>query len=169
MSCPASPPGPLQGCPRRRPGSIGWLLAALVATGCLPSAGEEVDSGPTPSGSCYYRELPRPEGDPAVVGTTAYASHNEGSPCSSSRGPDLRFLWRPDTTDSYRISTEGSSFDTVLYVYEGCNGPVMGCNDDSVDRTSTVVVSAEAGQTYVIVVDGYDRPDAGNFELSVTR
>lgn len=104
-----------------------------------------------------------------MVGTTDFATNDDSAPCTRSPGKDLRYLWRPDETATYRISTAGSSFDTVLFVLEGCEGPVVGCNDDAGDLTSKVEVSAVAGRSYVIVVDGYERLDSGDFRLSVVR
>lgn len=144
-------------------------LPALAA-GCLPSTdkgGDTFSIGEQPG--CAHRELPRAEGEPAVVGTTSFATHDDIAPCARSVGRDLRYLWRPDTTARYRIHTAGSRFDTVLFVMEGCDGPVVACNDDTNDLTSTVTVSASAGRSYVIVVDGYERSDFGDFQLSVAR
>lgn len=149
------------------------LLSCLLLAGsasCIPDAGEAVDtytSGEQPG--CAHRELPRGEGDPAVVGTTAFATNDDVAPCARSLGKDLRYLWRPEESDDYRISTSGSSFDTVLVVLDGCDGDVIACNDDGGDLTSQVVVSAVARQSYVIIVDGYERGESGDFRLSVTR
>ena len=144
------------------------LLAGSV--GCHPKEGEAVDthtSGEQPG--CAHRELPRGEGDPAVVGTTKFATNDDIAPCARSLGKDLRYLWRPEETDDYRISTEGSSFDTVLTVLDGCDGAVIACNDDARDLTSLVMVSAVARESYVIIVDGFERRESGHFRLSVTH
>jgi len=79
-----------------------------------------------------------------------------GSPASHS----LWWEWVAPTSGIYRIQTAGSSFDTVLGVFQGSNiqfaiGVVA--NDDSPDRapSSRVKLNARAGTRYLIAVDGY--------------
>ena len=69
-----------------------------------------------------------------------------------------------------------TSYDTVLYVRNpGCSGPDLACNDDtpgcgtagSSYHGSRLVLPVLAGQTYVIVVDGYNGR-SGTFTLNVS-
>jgi len=82
---------------------------------------------------------------------------------------DVLLVMVPEDTD-LRASTEGTDYDTVLYVLENCDpGAVVGCNDDvpSGLLTSSVSWRARAGVPYYVVVDGYG-DSSGEFTLSVT-
>ena len=69
----------------------------------------------------------------------------------------VHHLWTAPSAGTWSISSDGSYLDTALYVLDGgCGGPVLGCNDDH-DETSTSQVQLElqAGQTVVIGVAEY--------------
>lgn len=70
----------------------------------------------------------------------------------------------------YTFSTEGSGFDTVLYVLDGssCGGAELGCNDDGApEATSALSIILEEDQSVVLVVDAYSAGDSGNVTLDV--
>jgi len=144
------------------------LLLGALASACGPKDSTvDWDGELEDADACFHREIPQATGEPAVVGTTEFASADERAPCAPAAGPDLRYLWRPDETRSYRIHTNGTGFDTVLTVYRGCNRQRVACNDDHHDLQSQVVIEAEAFVDYVIVVDGYERRDSGPFQLTI--
>jgi hypothetical protein len=69
---------------------------------------------------------------------------------------------------SYRFSTAGSSFDTVLAIFDSCDGPAIMCNDDtSLELQSELIVDLQGGDKLLVVVDGHDPNDFGPFVLSV--
>ena len=108
----------------------------------------------------------------AVSGTTLGASNlMGGASCGGlggSKAPDATFLFTAPSTSSYIIDTAGSSFDTVLFVRDvTCTGPELACNDDSFGtRQSQVAVPMVAGESVVIVVDGYSTA-SGTFNLHI--
>src|SRR5207244_13019571 len=69
----------------------------------------------------------------------------------------------------------GTTLDTVLYMRTGTcsSGAEVGCNDDAcpnatgANRASVLTATVTAGQTYFIVVDGYNGA-AGSFTLTIT-
>lgn len=68
------------------------------------------------------------------------------------------------------FDTLSSSLDTVLYVWAGCSGPELVCNDDfglgaDMSSSSYVGLPLTAGQQVVIVVDSYST--AGAFTLRI--
>jgi hypothetical protein len=83
--------------------------------------------------------------------------------------PDATFLFTAPSTNLYTIDTFGSAFDTVLYVRDAaCDGAELACNDDSLGtRQSQVTEPLTAGQSIVIVVDGYSTA-SGAFRLNVS-
>jgi hypothetical protein len=69
------------------------------------------------------------------------------------------------------ISTLGSTFDTVVVVYEGTTGPTV-CNDDADGRTSRLTINSKAGVPYYVQVGGCSGStacgaDSGDIWLSV--
>ncbi len=105
------------------------------------------------------------------TGATSGASLMAGS-CGSgtSFSPEAVYEWTPAQTGLAEITTCGgtTNFDTVLYVQSTCGGSQIACNDDSCGLASRIVLSVTAGQTYTIVVDGYNG-GSGNYTLSVTE
>jgi hypothetical protein len=68
-----------------------------------------------------------------------------------------------------RLSTETSSFDTVLHVHRDMcrNRAELYCDDDSVGATSMLDLTLDAG-TYYAIVDGWGTGSAGEYLLNVT-
>ncbi len=66
------------------------------------------------------------------------------------------FKWTAPTSGKATFSTVGSDFDTVLGVYRYDTLAEVAFNDDSDDRTSSCSFLVQAGQTYYVVVAGYD-------------
>lgn len=94
-----------------------------------------------------------------------------GATCGSGAGsPDATFSLTLSERKRVQLSTEGSSFDTVISLHEGaCDGlSEIECNDDngSGGVWSLVDTELDAG-TYLIVVDGWGGSSAGDYELEV--
>lgn len=101
-----------------------------------------------------------------------------GSCALSNPAPEKVFSWTAPRTGVAVLDTCGgtTSYDTVLYVRNGtCGGNEATCVDDTTNCTtsepsyvhgSSLTITVTAGETYVIVVDGYsDRK--GDFSLHV--
>ena len=84
------------------------------------------------------------ETEPAVAGLNGSAS--------------LWWEWTPTQSATVRISTAGSSFDTLLGVFSGSTldglAPVAANDDDAGLPTSRLEFAAEAGRSYQIIVAG---------------
>lgn len=85
---------------------------------------------------------------------------NEPYHAGDAGGRSVWWSWTAPRTGSYEITTAGSDFDTVLGVYVGntlSSLSGVNANDDSpnVSPQSAVFISANAGTTYQIAVDGY--------------
>lgn len=86
---------------------------------------------------------------------------------------DLYAVWykyAPLAAGQILITTDNSTFDTVLSVYEGCGGAELACNDDySFDNPwSQVVMNVVRGKTYYIRVAGFNG-EVGDYDLLITR
>jgi thiol-disulfide isomerase/thioredoxin len=85
-------------------------------------------------------------------------------------GHSVWWTWTADASGTVRISTAGSTFDTLLAVYFGSAldalTPIASNDDVGDDSTSTVLFRAIAGETYQIAVDGFQSA-IGTIQLSV--
>jgi len=76
--------------------------------------------------------------------------------------PNIWYCYTASCTGDITISLAGSSFDTMLAVYDGCDcylteDDLIECNDDSgYDTTSEITFAAIAGRRYLIEIGGFD-------------
>jgi hypothetical protein len=104
-----------------------------------------------------------------VAGITAGASAVEGA-CGGDAAPELVFSHVAAQAGPICFDSDGSDFDTVMYVRDGdCDGAELACNDDrpGLGLTSELTIEAQANQTLIVVVDGYrDRSGAVSLTAS---
>jgi len=101
-------------------------------------------------------------GDPATLTTTNVGAGKEpGEPnhADNAGGASVWFQWTAPASSSYRISTAGSSIDTLLGVYTGSavgSLSLLASNDNESGSliTSALNFNAIAGTVYRIAVDG---------------
>ena len=157
---------PVQPAATTTPLSTVTATAAPLPTATASPTACDVATGVPPQGGTFS-------------GITTGGSTLRGSCGISDKGPEAVFAWTPAASGPATIATCGSStlYDTVLYVRSGtCGGPELGCNDDSNGCTtgepsdyhaSRLTPTVTGGQTYFIVVDGYNGA-AGPFSLTIT-
>jgi hypothetical protein len=114
------------------------------------------------TGASLLDGLPSP-----ISGSNAYATREDGEPDHAlfAGGASIWYAWMPSFTGTAFVSTEGSSFDTLVGVYTGSSVSsltALAANDDATTAvlSSKACFPAAAGTTYRIAVDGY----AGWFE-----
>ena len=96
-----------------------------------------------------------------VAGSNLRASKEPGENdhAGEKGGRSVWYRWTAPGAGQWTIGTRGSTFDTLLAVYQGnalTNLTLVASNDDAdIDVTSKVRFRAEAGQDYRIAVDGY--------------
>ena len=107
-----------------------------------------------------------------ATGTNAGADYQSGEPLPSFRSGaknTVWWRWTAPATATFRFSTEGTSFDTVMGVYSGYTVSTLSAraeNDDSgTTRASVCSFSATAGTTYYVAVAGYNEAE-GAIKLS---
>lgn len=101
--------------------------------------------------------------------TLGRANDNTGS-CGGEAAPDHAFVFTASEDGLYTFDTNGSDFDTVLYVLDGveCGAPELACDDDGGDSVqSEVSVVLDEGQSVTVVVDGYNA-NSGTFVLGTS-
>jgi len=93
------------------------------------------------------------------AGDTVAATHRLTPSCAPGGGtaPDRQYAWTAPADGTYRFTTEGSAYDTVLSVQATCDGGELACNDDTASGTSWSSLSVDlvSGQTVIVNVDGY--------------
>lgn len=116
--------------------------------------------------SCVDENLGTVLGNDVAMGSTVGQGNDFTPGCVMSNAPDVQYVWTALVAGTYTFDTVGSSFDTVLYVREDCVGPELACNDDTVMTQSEITVDLAAGQSVMIVVDGWNNA-SGNFTLNI--
>jgi hypothetical protein len=90
--------------------------------------------------------------------------------CAGTGGSEVVFSWTAAEDGQYTFDTFGSSYDTVLTLYEGqaCT-PELLCNDDAGrSAQSRLSVAATAGDTFTIAIDGFSYDAVGDYQLTIT-
>jgi hypothetical protein len=89
--------------------------------------------------------------------------------CMSS--PNIWYCYTATCTGAVTVSLCGSSYDTMLAVYDGCTcnplGTELGCNDNYCGLQSEISFAATAGNEYLIEVGGWST-DTGEGLLSIS-
>ena len=94
------------------------------------------------------------------AGTNVGATLETGEPNHAGvpQGASVWWRWTATRSGPVRITTQGSSFDTVLAIYTGASVGALTAvtyNDDTAGRESDVQFFASAGTDYAIAVSGY--------------
>lgn len=138
-------------------GGVGDLTLLVEAVGGMPGCGTQLPS-----------DLPV-----VVQGTTSGAGNQYDGSCMVNPANEVEYWWTPPETGTYLFSTDGSAYDTMMYIRNGgCDGTELGCSDDTFDGQnvylySTLELELMAGQTVSIFVDGYS--SSGSYQLSITQ
>lgn len=101
----------------------------------------------------------------SIAGTTVTASRETGEPPHGGRdaSASIWYRWTAPASGTLRVTTQGSSFDTLLGAYTGSSvsslNPLADNDDHAYPRArwSSVEFAVTAGSTYFIAVDGFGR------------
>jgi hypothetical protein len=101
---------------------------------------------------------------------TTEATFDGPGACMTS--PNIWYCYTATCTGTATISLCGSSYDTKLGIYEGCqcnatSSRLIECNDDYCGRSSQITLDVTAGSQYLIEVGGY-RQQTGQGVLSIS-
>ena len=128
-----------------------------------------------PNGTCA-NPFTLPAAGGAFSRTTTGGSQQSGTCAASGSAPEVVYRWIPGKSGAARLETcgTGTNYDTVLYLRSSTcdSGPEVACNDDTCPVAvndhwgSRIAPTVTAGQTYYVVVDGYNGR-SGTFRLSV--
>jgi len=118
------------------------LLALLAGWGICPPTNDQLADAPSVGNGIH------------AFDTTAATT--DGPPDCADLQADIWFCYTATCSGSVTASLCGSSFDTVIAVYQGCDpfGTLIACNDDQCGEASEVSFAASLGQSYLIRVGG---------------
>jgi hypothetical protein len=111
----------------------------------------------------------------ATVGSNAFNSSFAGTEGTAScgfggdpGGSDVFFTFTAPSADTWRFATCGSSFDTIVSVFDACGGTELACNDDACGLQSAAVVALTAGQVVRVRIAGFaGASGAGTLDIAV--
>ncbi len=106
-----------------------------------------------------------------TMGTTVGQGNDRNDSCTGSSSPDYVLQYVTPTDGQITIDTIGSSFDTVLHVYDGCDpAALLACADGVPGGSivpSQVSFVVDEGTPLIIFVDGWFG-SSGSFTLNLT-
>lgn len=121
---------------------------------------------PPPPGMCPDQDLGNTVPQ-SVMGDNTGLGDDWNASCAPN-GEDATYQFTAPAAGNYQFDTAGSPGDTVLAILDDCAGPEVDCNDDTVGLTSEVTLMMAAGQTVIIVVEGYNG-EMGPFTLNISQ
>jgi len=143
-----------------------------VAAGAIQLTVAPISGGATaPASDAFARRSALPAAGGTVEGSNVGATRESGEPAHarSAAARSVWWSWTPSRSGLANLTTNGSSFDTVLGVYLGTDVTALtevASNDDhGSSTTSSVSFRVTAGLTYQIAVDGYNEA-AGTVRLT---
>lgn len=103
-------------------------------------------------------------------GNTCSFAENYSPNCGFAGGaPDVVYSYTPTSNVVVDIQLCGSSYDTELYVFQNNAATQIACNDDYCGLSSALLnVPMSVGNTYYIVVDGYNT-SCGTYVIDITE
>ena len=112
--------------------------------------------------------------DPGIYqGFNVRAPNSEEGSCPLGEGGrEVVYRFEPVVAGPYCLNTEGSDYDTVLYVRSSCEEAEteIACDDDSaLGVASELELLTEPGGVYYVFVDAYDSFDEGRYQLRVSE
>ncbi len=108
-------------------------------------------------------------GTPAATGSTVGGDDDLTISCALGGGADTVATFTAPASATYVFNTENSAYDTALALFDSCGaGTELACNDDTVGTTSEVTLAMTAGQTVLVVIDGF-LGATGAFDLNIIQ
>jgi subtilisin family serine protease len=137
-------------------------IRVVTPSGAATSAAFTVVGGPPNDSFAASILLSGSSGSATGSNVGASREVNEPSHANNAGGRSIWYRWQAPATGPWSFNTIGSTFDTLLAVYQGdALGTLLelAANDDTAGGTnSSLVFTAQASMTYRIAVDGFN-PD----------
>lgn len=148
-------------------------LSAVQAV--LPDEAAGAPSNDLFANATIVSSLPYRRNQEVFQATTTGTDPSGATLCNvATRSDTVWYRYTPGASQTVSVSTEGSTYDTVIGVYTGTEGALtqVGCSDD-VDaihaiRTSALNFSATGGVTYRIMIAKYGTASTGTSVLRLS-
>jgi hypothetical protein len=128
-----------------------------LSPGIHPHSGGENLATATPISALPYTD----------AGNTCASLDDYTGACFTPGGPDVVYVYTPQTDECVHVSLCGSTYDTAMIIAEDTSGNIIACNDDFCGSASDLSnVPLRAGHAYYIIVDGFS-VSCGNYLLAV--
>lgn len=110
-------------------------------------------------------------GDAVFIGDNVRAGNDrpfDESSCHSN-GPDRSHTWIAPSAGEWVMDTLGSDFPARLGVYADCDSDIaLACSENRPIRDpASLTLTLEAGQSVVVVVDGFNGTLVGNYVVNI--
>lgn len=150
------------------------VLTLIAVTAMLMGAGSVLAG---PPGSTSASAIPLSTSVTRDFRATGGYKGTVSGGCTSPDSHVVWFTWQATSTTLFFVSTFGSSYDTVVFVYDSLMNEI-GCNDDydfgtdcpagtATNHCSRVFFSATSGLTYYIAVAAFDSTKGGKGAVRV--
>ena len=135
--------------------------------GCLDNC-SDFDTSPCVT-SCVEEDIGGAVGPAVTSGNTMGDDNDLDASCGGAGGNDHVISFTAPEANTFTFDTFGSDYDSKLSLYGDCDqGSELACNDDAGGTAQSVVVlDMSAGQTVLIVVDGFNGA-IGNWILNIS-
>lgn len=105
----------------------------------------------------------------SVVVTTDTGADTIALSCGSEGSPERFLAWKAPVSDYFIFDTAGSAFDTVLGLFDECEGTELECNNNVGEGTSSeIVIKLAKDRELLIAADGF-AGDQGEGVVNVER
>jgi hypothetical protein len=139
-------------------------FAAVVVASLVLAVGPAALAAPSNDAFASAQAISGESGNTGTNNQGATKESGEPNHAGNAGGASVWFQWTAPSSKLFTFTTAGSSFNTLLGIYQGTSVSSLtevASNDDRVtcsncyDQSSTVRFLATAGQVYDIAVDGY--------------
>jgi hypothetical protein len=152
-------------------GRLGFDPLESAGGSTSEDARQAIGDGSTQIARCADTDLGSAVGAGVAQGTLVAGDGDDFKGCAGSSSPDRAFAWTAPATASFTFSicNSASGWDSVLEVFDptACSGKALACRDDTCGSHEAITRNLMAGQTIVIVVDGW--LDRGAYVLDVQQ
>ncbi|MCX4245515.1 hypothetical protein [Paraliomyxa miuraensis] len=116
--------------------------------------------------ACADEDIGSTTGAAVTSGNTGGDDNDLDGSCGGAGGNDRVITFTAPVAGTYTFDTFGSGYDTKLSLFSNCTTEIS-CNDDAVGLQSQLQLDMAAGQTVLVVVDGFNGA-TGAWVLNIT-
>jgi len=132
------------------------------------TSAEEIGQGDCENPILITAEVPTLGAITADDGRYALTSNIDSTCTRAANRADI-YEWRVTESGTYDIQVEGN-FEVMLAYGDTCeSGNTIACSDAITDVEQINEIQAEAGETYYVIVSGFDDTEVGTYTLTIKQ